>query len=133
MADLSDIQSAQSVKVIGSDATGLETTPVKSTATGDLQTVDLVDNGGVSGVIAVANTAIPIRVGGSNLANRKRLTFINVGNAVMYWSYSASLTGAGNGAPIFRNQPVSDSWGPNTTIYIIAPSGSGSLWVGEGA
>lgn len=36
MADISDINSAQTVKVVGSDATGVEQTPVQSTASGGL-------------------------------------------------------------------------------------------------
>lgn len=132
MADLSDINSAQSVKVIGADSTGLEQTPVKSTANGDLAVVDLCDNGGVQGVIAVSTTPVAVRVGGSNLANRKRLLFINTGGVNLYWGFSNSVSSA-NGVIIFRNQPVSDSWGPNTTIWIVAASGSGSVTVAESA
>lgn len=36
MADISDINSAQSIKVIGADSTGVEQTPVASTASGGL-------------------------------------------------------------------------------------------------
>ena len=36
MADISDINSAQTVKVVGADATGVEQTPVQSTANGGL-------------------------------------------------------------------------------------------------
>ena len=34
MADISDIQAAQSVKIVGSDSAGVEQTPVQSTANG---------------------------------------------------------------------------------------------------
>lgn len=40
MADLSDIQAAQSVKIIGTDATGLETNPVNGDSNGNLYTTD---------------------------------------------------------------------------------------------
>lgn len=132
MADLSDIQSAQSVKIIGSDVTGLETTPVKATTSGELRTDDIVDGGGVQGNISVSTTAIAVRVGGSNLADRKRLSFWNNGTATLYWGYTAGVTST-NGFPIMRNQFVSDSWGPNTTIYIIAVSGSHDVRVNEAA
>lgn len=39
MADLTDIQAAQAVKIVGSDSTGLEQTPVGSDASGNLNTV----------------------------------------------------------------------------------------------
>lgn len=133
--DLLDTENdAELVKAIitGKRADGQFDT-VKQTNNNEQQTADIVDAGGVSGVIAVVNTAIAIRVGGSNLANRKRLMFSNVGAAVLYWGYSNAVTGSANGMPLFRNQSVSDSWGPNTTIWVICPTGSGSLFVAEGA
>ena len=36
MADLSDIQAGQQVKIIGQNATGVEQTPVNSTTLGEL-------------------------------------------------------------------------------------------------
>ena len=41
MADLSDIQAAQSVKIIGSDSLGSETTPVSSNGNGKLNTAEI--------------------------------------------------------------------------------------------
>lgn len=38
MADISDINAAQAVKIVGSDASGVEQTPVASTATGGIHT-----------------------------------------------------------------------------------------------
>lgn len=61
MADLTDLQAAQSVKIVGSDNTGVEQTPVQSTANGSLQ-VNLRDNAGTelgtaaNPLYAVANT-----------------------------------------------------------------------------
>jgi hypothetical protein len=40
MADLTDIQAAQTVKIVGQDATGVETTPVGSDARNNLKVVD---------------------------------------------------------------------------------------------
>lgn len=133
MADLNELNSALATKIAGAASTGAESNFVNATANGDLNVTDLVNNGGVSNVIAVSSSAIAIRVGGANLTNRKRLTFMNTGSVTMYWSYDPALTGAANGCPIFRHQTVSDIWGPNTTIYIISPLGAGSLFVAEGA
>ena len=66
MADLNDNQAAQSVKVVGSDNTGVEQVPVQSTANGGLH-INLRDNAGVekgtiSNPVAVtaADTAVNI-------------------------------------------------------------------------
>jgi hypothetical protein len=130
--DLTEVQSAGATKIIGSTSTGLETTPVKSTANGDLGVTDIVDAGGVHAVIAVTSTPIAVKAGAANLVNRKRLLFINQGSQTLYWGYDNTVSQS-NGMPIFRNQPVSDSWGPNTTIWIVAVSGSHALAVNEGA
>lgn len=132
MADLSDIQAGQTVKIVGSNSTGVEQTPVNSTANGDMNTADILNNGGVNGIIAVSTTAVAVRVGASNLANRKRLTFMNNGTATLFWGYDSGVS-TSNGFPIFRNQPVSDAWGPNTTIWIIAASGTHPVPVNEAA
>lgn len=132
MADLTDLQAAGSTKVVGSDASGLETSPVKVSANQDFGVADVCDNGGVQGVIAVGTTPVAVRVGASNLANRKRLLFINTGAINLYWGFANTVSQA-NGVIIFRNQPVSDSWGPNTTIWIVAQTGSGSITIAESA
>lgn len=45
MADINDIQAAQTAKIVGSDSTGVEQTPVQSTASGGLH-INLRDNAG---------------------------------------------------------------------------------------
>lgn len=45
MADLNELNSAGMTKVIGSDANGQETTPVKSTPTGDMHVSPRDENG----------------------------------------------------------------------------------------
>lgn len=66
MADLNDLQAAQSVKIVGSDSAGVEETPVKSDSNGSLHTT-IVGNDGLyrafvdsSGRISVnANVTFP--------------------------------------------------------------------------
>jgi hypothetical protein len=41
VADISDINSAQSIKIIGSSSTGVEQTPVESTTFGELKTSEV--------------------------------------------------------------------------------------------
>lgn len=63
MADISDINSAQTVKVVGADATGVEQTPIQSTATGGIHT-NLRDNTGTE----LATAANPARMSGTGVA-----------------------------------------------------------------
>ena len=85
MADISDINSALPIKVIGSDATGAEQTPVQSSPNGELLINNTNNNGGVQGAISVSTTAVAARVGGSNLANRQTLTIYNNGTQTLFW------------------------------------------------
>jgi len=120
MADLNDIQAAQSVKIIGSNSSGVEQTPVEANANGKLSVSDISNNGGVNGAITVGTTAVVARVGGLNLANRVSLTIFNNGNGnqTLYWGYSSGVTTA-NGTPIFPGDLLSLDVGPNTTVYLI--------------
>ena len=57
MADLSDLQAAQSIKVIGADSAGVEQTPVHSTSHGGLHT-NLRNNSGTE----IGTSGSPLRV-----------------------------------------------------------------------
>lgn len=134
-ADGTDGSAAPSLalQVAGKDGSGNLQTLLTDT-NGVLEASDVVNAGGATGVItSISTTPIAIKVGASNLANRKRLAFINVGTATLYWGMTNAITGSANAMPLFRNQPVADSWGPNTTVWIVCPSGTGSLSVNEGA
>lgn len=132
MADLSSIQGTEATRIVGSDATGIEQTPVKSTANGDLGVANILDASGVQGSITVSTTAVAARVGGSNLANRKNLTIWNNGTATIYWGYTNAVTTA-TGTLLMRNQQLQGDWGPNTTIWLIAANGSHDVRITEGA
>lgn len=132
MADLSDIQAALTVKVVGSGLTGTETTPIKSSVNGDLGVVDTMTTGGVHGTVSVSTTAIAIRVGGSNLTERKNMMFYNDGNNTIYWGYSNTVTTT-NGMPLMKGQSCSGDWGAGVTIFAIAASGTHTVRVNEGA
>lgn len=55
MADLSDIQAAQSVKIVGNDSSGLENNPVGATSAGDLQVSPVSRNLSSSGSASSLN------------------------------------------------------------------------------
>jgi hypothetical protein len=85
MADLTGNQAAQAIKIIGSDSTGLETTPVGSDASGNLYVIDpsQKDN----------NTTIPPKstlIGGSDGTNIVPVAVDELGRLV-----TSSLTGFG--------------------------------------
>lgn len=133
MADLNEIQAAQSIKIIGADATATETTPVNATATGNLLTADIINEGtGVEGAITVSTTAVEVKVGVSRLSNRKSVTAHNNGSSTLYWGYTSSVTSS-SGTPLFKDQFISWDVGPTQAVYIIAASGSHNVRVTEGA
>jgi hypothetical protein len=131
MADISDINAAQTVKIVGSDATGVEQTPVASTSNADLQVVDRANTSGVNGNITVGTSAVAARVGGSNLAVRKTLTITNLGTTIIYWGYSAGVTTA-NGTPIYKKQMTTwEGIGPAITVYLISASAGNNVRITE--
>lgn len=133
MADLSDLQSAQNIKISGASSAGSETNFVNSSANGDLQTVDRANTSGVNGAISVSTTAVAAQVGGSNLTERKTLIIYNNSNNTIYWGYSSGVTTA-NGIPVYKDQYFTwDGLGPNVTIWLIAASGTNDVRVAESA
>lgn len=76
MSDLSDLQSAQTVKIIGQDSTGAETTPVKSSPSGSLYSTLRDDAGNEKGTTAnplVVNVAYEPIFLGSQVTFLKKL------------------------------------------------------------
>jgi hypothetical protein len=93
MADLSEIQSAQAVKVVGSDGTGVEQTPVRSTSGGGIH----VNNRDSSGTEIIThgtnNVSLPtqsVLVAGSDGIAIRPLATDNEGRLV-----TSALTGFG--------------------------------------
>lgn len=90
MADLSDVQAAGSTKIIGSDATGLETTPVAATTSGGLHSNIRTNNGteiaynhGVPDA-ATVRVAAQLGVGGTAVSDTVRVPatdILNIGIA----------------------------------------------------
>lgn len=132
MADIVDIQAAGSTKIIGSDATGTETTPVNSTSNGHILSADISNNGGAQAALSISTTAVQVKAGGSVLSNRKTVTVFNNSNATIYWGYTSGVT-TSSGTPIFKNQSVVWDIGPSTDIYLIAASGTNDVRITENA
>ena len=132
MADISDINAAQSVKIIGSNSTGAEQTPVTSSSNGELNVSDISNNGGVHGSITVGTSAVQAMVGGSPLANRKTLTIFNNSSSDIYFGYANTVT-TSTGTPLFKNQFAEFSIGPNTALWLIAGGAGNNVRVTENA
>lgn len=111
------------------DATG---STVAATQSGTWNVNNLLNASGVQGSISVTTTATAARVGGANLANRKNMTVWNNGTQTLYWGYTSGVTTA-NGTPLMINQQLIGDWGPSTTIFLIATSGSHDVRITEGA
>lgn len=132
MADLSDINSAQPVKIIGSSSDGTEQTPVQATANGEFLSADISNNGGTQGALTVGTSAVEAKVGASPLANRKTLTVHNNSNSTIYWGYTSGVTTA-NGTPLYKDQFAVWDVGPGTSVYLIAGSAGNETRVTENA
>ena len=95
MADLTEIQSSQSVKIIGSDSAGAETTPVQSTSAGSLHT-NLRDAAGTE----TGTAANPLRINPTGTTTQPVSGTVAVTQSTSPWIVSASATtdliGTGN-------------------------------------
>jgi len=128
LADLNELQSAQPVKIIGSDATGAETNAIKGSANGELVVADSLNNGGTSGTIVLTTTAVEAKVGASALTNRKSLTIQPLDGKIL-WGYSNSS----QPFELAKLQPASWNVGSGTAIWIKSSSGTVNVAVGEAA
>ena len=96
----------------------------------DLQVADISNTSAVYGNKTVTTSAAAVRVGGSNLANRKVITILNNGNKTIYWGFDASVT-TSNGTPLVAAQQGTWNIGAAITIFMISSSGSQDVRVAE--
>jgi hypothetical protein len=117
MADLTELQSAGTTKIVGSDSTGAETNAVNATPNGDLNVNDGLSVGGVTGNLnlVTSGTTYEAKVGGSRLTNRKSL-IINAFDSDMFWGYANSVT-TSTGFPIFKGQTITFSIDANSSTF----------------
>lgn len=127
MADLSSIQATDAVRVVGSNSSGLELTPVRSSGSGDLGSVDTCNVSGLSGTIALTTVAVELKVGVSRLTDRKYIWLQALDNNI-FWGFAPGTCVF----PIFKNQLLSFPIG-NTPIYAVMSTGTGNIAFGEGA
>lgn len=128
MADLSETESSQTVKVVGSSSAGAESTYVAVSSTQDARVSDAIHTGGVQAALSVSTTAIELKVGGSRLTNRKLVTALSDGT--IWWGYTNAVTTA-TGTPIYKDQYVIWAADDTTSIYLIASAGTKDVRITE--
>jgi len=127
MADIEDIDAAQTVKVVGSDPTGVEETPVSSTPNGELKIADTHNNGGLDAVLNITSgTPLELKVGASRLANRKYVIFEAL-DAGVKWGFSNST----QSFDVFKSQLLMVPIGENTEIWFDCDNGNKSVAIAE--
>jgi hypothetical protein len=114
MADLSEIERSEIVRITGSSSDGTEQTPIGSTSYGEIFTHDVFDNGWTSLLISIAAGATAeIKVGVSKLANRKGI-FLQAKGKDVTFGHSASVLPF----DAFKNQFFSLPIGDGTSVFL---------------
>lgn len=129
MADLTDIQAAGAVKIVGADSAGSELTPVSASTYGELKACDILNNGGTNASLTVGTSAVELKVGGSRLSNRKMVLIQPLTDKV-YFGFSNSVTVA-NGIPLQKIQFFMFPVGENTQVWLISSSASNDVRIAE--
>jgi len=126
MADLSDLQAAQTIKIAGANSSGIENTYIQATNNGELTTCDVLFNGGIDTVINLTTAAVELKVGGSPLANRKYVILEGQSTNIK-WGFSNTT----QSFDVFKSQILMIPLGPNTAIWAKVTAGTGTLAFGE--
>ena len=132
MADLTHKESAQNVKVVGADSTGVETNYVKVSDNQDVHTSDVIATSGVYSTISVSTSAVEVKVGGTALANRKVLTILPEDGGPVYFGFSNAVTSS-SGTPIYKRQLLTMRVSDDVAVWLIAESGTIDVRITEGA
>jgi hypothetical protein len=125
MADLTGIQAAQQVKIVGNDSSGTETNPVGATTLGDIQAADVPNQTGLSTTLNLTTTAIEGKVGGSTMTNRKYIEMQALSSNVK-WGYTTACD-----FNLFKNQFFALPAGTNCKVYFKMSVGTGSVAFAE--
>ena len=125
MADLTDLQAAQTVKVVGTDSSGVETNAVGATTLGDLQAADVPNQTGLSTTLNLTTTAIEGKVGGTTMTNRKYIEMQALSTNVK-WGYTTTCD-----FDLFKNQFFALPAGFNCKVYFKVTTGTGSVAFSE--
>lgn len=126
MGDLNSLQASDTVKIAGANTSGNETNFVNASSNGDMQTSDVLNTASTDGIISLTTSAVPMRIGLSNLADRKYL-ILEAKTVNVVWGFSAGS----QPFDIFKDQLLMIPCGPNITVYAKTSVGTGQIAVGE--
>jgi len=126
MADQLQKYDASFTKLVGSDSTGLETNPVKSSVNGEISNVDTCNYGGLDKVLTVGTSAVELKVGASRKTTRKIVAFEALSNNIK-WGFSNTT----QSFDVFKNQLIVLPVGEDTEIWFIAGTAGQSVAIGE--
>lgn len=125
MGDLTDINSAQQVKIVGQSPNGSETNAVDATSLGDMFVVDVPNQEGLSITLPLTVVSIEGKVGVSTMTNRKYIEMQALDNNIK-WGYTTSCD-----FNLFKNQFFSLPAGSNCKVYFKMSTGVGSVAISE--
>lgn len=123
MADLNNLQAAQTIKIAGSDSSGTETTFVNSTANGEIKSADLLNVSVLQSIlsVSVAGAAVEVKVGASRLVNRKSIQIQAQGTNIIY-GYSSTV----QPFTLANGSTITLSVGDGVGVWVDRASGAGS-------
>jgi len=116
MADLTDLERSEAIRIVGSNE--MYAADVKSNM--ELNTSDSLNGSGLQSELTIGTTSVEGKVGASILTNRKYVIFLALDKGIYFGSTSAVtiLTGI----PIFKNQ------------LLMVPKGQSQIWfIADGA
>jgi len=128
MADISDINAAQSVKLIGATSDGTEETPIGSSVNREILASDTANSpgGGLTATIALTTTPVEGKVGGAPKPDRKYIIMEALSTNVK-WGFTAGA----QPFDLFKSQVIIFPAGPNTHLWFKMSSSTGNLAFGE--
>ena len=134
MADLTSLQSSDSIKIAGADSSGSETNFVNSTNKGELTVADGLNSGGLVGNLSLptANTPYEVKVGASRLSGRKSVMIIALDGEI-FWGYSNSVTTI-SGFPLAKGQSITFSINANDNnfqVWVVSANANKNARVAE--
>lgn len=125
MADLDGLAAAQTVKIAGTNTSGVETGYVDQYNT-QLRTTEVINGSAVQGTLTISTTAVECKVGASPLTNR-RMIMIQVNAA----GYSYGFASGSQPFSLPNGTTLALELGPNISIWVVKSSGSNSVVVAE--
>ena len=127
MADIDDINAAQTTKIVGAESDGTEQTPVRSSSDGELRNSDSLTKAIDGTLSGTAGSPFEIKVGASRMVGRKTVFFIPDAKG------SYGFTVGSQNIPVSKGQPVDISLTDDQGIWFDFNSGTNDLYVVEGS